>query len=149
MIVAACVMKHLAVVTRHVFLSGFYENAPGVVMNLSLRSDEGEVCRLQVEGEIRVGDRPCDSHFIDALLGPDCYMRKILLDLRHTPYMDSSGVSWLVSLHKQCREAGGILVVHSIPPTILAILKLLHMDRYLNLVEDDQAAQVMATRGNP
>jgi anti-anti-sigma regulatory factor len=58
--------------------------------------------------------------------------------------MDSSGISWLLNIHKHCRESGGILVLHSIPPSIMAILKLLHMDRYLNLVEDEQAAQIMA-----
>ena len=92
---------------------------------------------------------------LESLLGPDCYGRKILLDLQNTPYIDSSGVSWLVNFHKHCHEAGGILVVHSVPSSIMAILKLLHIDRYLNLVEDEQAAQdhgpgrqVMKTTGS-
>ena len=35
-----------------------------------------------------------------------------------------------------------------LPPSIMAILKLLHMDRYLNLVEDEPAAQVVALGGS-
>ena len=58
--------------------------------------------------------------------------------MQHTPYMDSSGVGWLVNFHKHCREAGGMLVLHSIPPSIMSILKLLQMDRHLNMVEDEQ-----------
>jgi anti-anti-sigma factor len=122
-------------------------SALGAAMKLSLRSEEAGVCRVQTEGEIRLSSMPRDPNLLETLLGPDCFRRKILLDLQNTPYIDSSGVSWLVSFHKRCREAGGILVLHSIPPSIMSILKLLHMDRYLNMVEDDQAAQIMALGG--
>jgi anti-anti-sigma factor len=121
--------------------------APGAVMKLSLRKVEGGISYLQTEGEIRLSDQLRDSKVIQGLLGEDCFSKKILLDLENTPYMDSSGVSWLVSFHKHCREAGGILVLHSIPPSIMSILKLLHMDRYLNLVEDVQAAETLALAG--
>ncbi|HKI20090.1 MAG TPA: STAS domain-containing protein, partial [Isosphaeraceae bacterium] len=117
-------------------------------MKLNLRSDEAGFCRIQTEGEIRLSDQSGDTRLVESLLGPDCFARKILLDMQNTPYMDSSGVSWLVSFHKHCRDAGGILVLHSIPPSIMSLLKLLHMDRYLNLVEDEQAAQVVALGGN-
>ncbi len=113
-------------------------------MKLSLRSEEAEVCRIQTEGDIRFGERPRDPQLLENLLGPDCYRKRILLDLQNTAYIDSSGVSWLVNFHKHCLEAGGVLVVHSVPPSIMAILKLLHIDRYLNLVEDDQAALSVA-----
>ncbi len=114
-------------------------------MNLTVRSDEAGFCRIQTEGDIRLSDQSGESRLVESLLGPNCYSRKILLDMQHTPYMDSSGVGWLVNLHKHCREAGGMLVLHSIPPSIMSILKLLRMDRHLNMVEDEQAARVMAS----
>jgi anti-anti-sigma factor len=114
-------------------------------MKLSLRSEDPQFCRVQTEGEIRLSDQPRDVNLIESLLGADCYKRRILLDLQHTQYMDSSGVSWLLNIHKRCSAAGGILVLYSVPPSIMSILKLLHMDRYLNMVEDEQAAQLMAT----
>jgi anti-anti-sigma factor len=113
-------------------------------MKLNLRSEDGQFCRVQAEGEIRLSDQPRDVNLIESLLGPGCYSRRILLDLEHAPYMDSSGVSWLLNLHKHCRQAGGVLVVYSIPPSIMSIFRLLHVDRYLNLVEDEPAAQTMA-----
>jgi anti-anti-sigma factor len=116
-------------------------------MKLSLRSEEGGICRIQTEGEIRFGEQTRDPHQVEGLLGPDGYRRKILLDLQNTPYIDSSGVSWLVNFHKHCREAGVSLVLHSVPPSIMAILKLLHMDRYLNIVEDEQAARAVVLGG--
>jgi anti-anti-sigma factor len=116
-------------------------------MKLSLRSEEEGLCRVQTDGEIRLSEQPRDPSLVESLLGPDCYRRKILLDLQNTPYIDSSGVSWLVNFHRHCRDAGGVLVVHSIPPSIMAILRLLQMDRYLNLVEDESAARTMAMAG--
>jgi anti-anti-sigma factor len=135
-----------AVILRAIFVSS--QSAPGAVMKLKLRSDEAGFCRIQTDGEIRLSDLSGDTRLVESLLGPGCYARKILLDMQNTPYMDSSGVSWLVNFHKHCREAGGILVLHSIPPSIMSILKLLHMDRYLNLVEDEQAARVVALGGS-
>jgi anti-sigma B factor antagonist len=113
-------------------------------MKLSLCSEDPLLCRLQTEGDIRLSDQPRDAKIIESLLGTECYARKILLDLQRTPYIDSSGVAWLLNFHKHCREAGGVLVLHSVPPAVMAILKLLHVDRHLNLVEDEQAARVMA-----
>jgi anti-anti-sigma factor len=113
-------------------------------MKLTLRFDEGKVCQIQTEGDIRLSEQPRDSHQLESLLGSDAYRRKILLDLQRTPYIDSSGVSWLVNFHKHCLDAGGVLVLHSVPPSILAILKLLHMDRYLNIVEDEFTARALA-----
>ncbi len=122
-------------------------SAPGASMKLSLISEEAGVCRLQTEGEIRLSEQARDPQLLESLLGPDCYGRRILLDLQKTPYIDSSGVSWLVNFHKHCLESGGMLVVHSVPSSIMAILKLLHIDRYLNLVEDEPAARTMALGG--
>ena len=113
-------------------------------MKLSLRSEEAGICRIQTEGEIRFSEQSRDPDQVEVLLGPDCYRRKILLDLQNTPYIDSSGVSWLVNFHKHCQESCGILVLHSVPPSIMAILKLLHMDRYLHIVEDEPAARAVA-----
>jgi anti-anti-sigma factor len=113
-------------------------------MKLNLRSLDPQFCRVAAEGDFRLSDQPRDVNLIESLLGPGCYSRRILLDLEQTPYMDSSGVSWLLNVHKHCREAGGILVLYSIPPSIMAIFKLLHIDRHLNLVEDERAAQVIA-----
>ncbi len=114
-------------------------------MKLSLRSDDGKFCRIQNDGDIRMSDQSSDARVVESLLGHNCFSRKILLDMQHTPYMDSSGVGWLVKFHKNCRDAGGILVLHSIPPSIMSILKLLQMDRYLHLVEDETAAQAVAS----
>jgi anti-anti-sigma factor len=117
-------------------------------MKLRLRSEEpAGVCRIRAEGEIRSVEEPRDPRDIEDLLGPQCYRRKILLDLQDAAHIDSSGVSWLVHLHKGCRAAGGMLILHSAPPAVMAVLKLLGMEHYFNLAADERAALGLAQGG--
>jgi anti-anti-sigma factor len=72
-------------------------------MKIRLRSEEAAgVCQIRAEGEIRSVEEMRDLREIEEILGPRCYRRKVLLDLERTPYIDSSGVSWLVSSHALC-----------------------------------------------
>ena len=117
-------------------------------MKLRLRSEEAAgVCRIRAEGEIRSVEEPRDPRDIEDLLGPSCYRRKILLDLEDAAHIDSSGVSWLVHFHRRCRAAGGVLILHSVPPAILAVLKLLGMVQQFHLAADERAALALAMGG--
>jgi len=116
-------------------------------MKLSVRTNDDGIVHLHNEGEIRLGDQLRERSSVEEILGPDCYGRKILLDLRNTSYIDSAGVGWLVKFHKLCQQSGGVLVLHSLPPPILAILRLLHMERFLRIVDDELSAQTLASGG--
>jgi anti-anti-sigma factor len=114
-------------------------------MKLSVQTDDDGIVRMTNDGEIRLGDRLQEQSPIQSIVGQDCYKQKILLDLKNTSFIDSAGVGWLVKFHKLCQQSGGILVLHSLPPAIVAILRLLHMDRFLRIVEDEHAALALAT----
>lgn len=114
-------------------------------MKLSVQAEQDGVVRLRNDGEIRLGDQLRERSSVEEVLGPDCYARKILLDLKNTSYIDSAGVGWIVRFHKLCQQSGGTLVLHSLPPAILAILRLLHMERFLRIAEDERSARVLAT----
>jgi anti-anti-sigma factor len=119
-------------------------------MKLRLRSEEADgICRIRAEGEIRSIAEPRDLKDIEELLGPGCRRRKILLDLEDAAHIDSSGISWLVHLHKTHQSAGGMLILHSVSPGIMAVLKLLGMQQGFNLVPDERAARALAQRGKP
>lgn len=117
-------------------------------MKINRLSDDGVVVRLESEGEIRLSDIGRDGNPFDSALGRDGYGRKVLLDLQKTPYIDSSGVAMLIRCHKKCADSGGQLIMHTIPPSIMQILKLLHMERHLHLVDDEKSAQAMAQGEN-
>jgi len=119
-------------------------------MNLRLGSEEAAgVCQIRAEGEIRSIEEPRDLREIEEILGPRCYRRKVLLDLQGAPHIDSSGVSWLIHFHKTTQTAGGTLILHSAPPGVTAVLKLLGMHQYFNLVADERAARALALEGKP
>jgi anti-anti-sigma factor len=115
-----------------------------MIMKLSVQTEEDGLVHLHNDGEIRLGDQLRERSSVEDLLGPDCYKRRILLDLENTSYIDSAGVGWLVKFHKLCQQSGGLLVLHSLPPAILAILRLLHMERFLRIVDDEMSAMALA-----
>jgi anti-anti-sigma factor len=118
-------------------------------MKINRLSDDGVLIRLESDGEIRLSDMGPDGNPIEAALGREGFGKKVLLDLQRTPYIDSSGVALLIRCHKKCQDAGGQLIMHSIPPSIMQILKLLHMERHLFLVDDEPSAQALALGEQP
>jgi anti-anti-sigma factor len=119
-------------------------------MNLRLGSEAAAgICQIRADGEIRSVEEPRDLRQIEEILGPNCYRRKILFDLQLSPHIDSSGVSWLVHLHKTSHTRGGMLILYSVSPGVLAVLKLLGLQQYFHLVADERAARALALGENP
>ena len=111
-------------------------------MKLTLVSDlhDAAMARVSVSGKITQKEMsPFDEPLVK-LLGAGAYSRRVLLDLGQTEIVDSSGVGWLMTCHKRAREAGGKLVLHTIPPAVLNTLKLLQLDQVLALDASENEA---------
>ena len=117
-------------------------------MQVKMVSHAGDVLHVQAEGMIGQSDLANGEEPIAALLGPDTYSRKVLLSLERSDHVDSLGVRWLLSCHKRFREAGGLLIIHSVPPLIMQVLKVMRLDRVFNLADSETAAQARAEGGN-
>lgn len=113
-------------------------------MQLSLNGEDGRISSLRAEGEIRLGTMPNVGDPLRALLGPDRKDRYLLLDLSRTSYIDSCGVGWIVRQHKVAKENGGGLILHSVPPSVMQILKLLRLETILEITEDEATAKALA-----
>jgi anti-anti-sigma factor len=113
-------------------------------MKLSVVATDNDCTRIQNQGDITQMDFRAGTDLMRNLLGPDCYARKVLFNLEQTPYIDSAGVGWLVMCHKHFKEGGGRLVIHSIPPMVTQILRLLRMPDLLHLALDEAAALTLA-----
>jgi len=72
---------------------------------------------------------------------PDIYSRRVMFDLAGTDYIDSTGVSWLLTCHKRCREGGGKLVLHSINPMVKQVLQVLKLEKVLRLADNADMAK--------
>ena len=116
-------------------------------MHLTLLKSEGDVSYVQCEGSISQDGFKPGIDPLEQLLGADCYGRKVLLNLERTHYIDSSGVGWLMGRNKQFRQAGGRLIIHSVPPIVSQVLQLLRMNTVLDLTTDEATALAKATGG--
>ena len=113
-------------------------------MQLSLIGEDGRVSSLRAEGEIRLGTMPNVGDPLAAVVTSDRKNRFLLLDLSRTSYIDSCGVGWIVRQHKLAKEKGGGLILHSVPPSVLQILRLLRLETILEITEDEAAAKALA-----
>ena len=116
-------------------------------MQLTLSKSDDDVLRVQCEGSISQDGFKPGIEPLEELLGANCYGRKVLLNLERTHYIDSSGVGWLMGRNKQFRQAGGRLIIHSIPPIVSQVLQLLRMGMVLELTTDEATALARVTGG--
>lgn len=109
-------------------------------MELSIQSDEGNTVRLDVTGRIAQSEVSGDSDLLVNLLGPEVYSCNVLLNMSHAEFVDSSGVSWLLSSHQQFRDHGGRLIMHDVPPIVLNVFKVLRMNTLFDLAPSEKEA---------
>jgi anti-anti-sigma factor len=114
-------------------------------MRLSIVSNDGGggVVRVQAAGQITQGALAGNPEPMGPLLGEGGYGRRVALGLADATFLDSCGVGWLLLCNKRIREAAGRLVIHSVPPMILDVIKVMRLDQVLKIVEDEAAALAM------
>lgn len=115
-------------------------------MQLALVSDDHPLTLVELSGRITPDSFSHESEPLAALLGPGAYHRRVLLDLTNADYINSSGVGWLLVCHKRFRDAGGRLVIHSVPRLIRTVLEVLKMNQVFHLADDLESARSAATQ---
>lgn len=113
-------------------------------MHSNLVSNDGVVSCVSALGQITQNAFGPEDEPLACALGDGVYSTRVLLDLHGAEYMDSRGVGWLLKIHRRFRQAGGIVVMHSIPPVIQDVLRVLRMDEVLNISDDAQTARAAA-----
>lgn len=108
-------------------------------MEITKLTGLGEVVRLLAKGQI-VQRTLSSSDLLGEVLGPAGYDGKVLLSLAEVSFVDSTGLGWLLKCNKTFREAGGILVIHSIPPVVLDIISVMRLSQVLKLSDDEESA---------
>lgn len=87
----------------------------------------------------------CD---LTTLFGADVYDHAVLIDMRGTEFLDSSGIGWLLEQHKRFRSGSGRLVLHSVPPMVSKVMQLMSLHRVLKIADDAKAARLLAEATN-
>ena len=108
-------------------------------MEVTMMSSLGDVLRVAAKGPVVQGTL-LGSDPMGKILGHASYDRKVLLSLADVTLFDSTALGWLLQCNKRSREAGGVLVIHSIPPVVLDMMKVMGLSQVLKLAEDEQSA---------
>jgi anti-anti-sigma factor len=116
-------------------------------LELTVQSDEQDFLQIQCAGDVFLPDFRAENDPLVKFLGPQVYSRKLLLNMEKANCLDTSGISWLISCHKQCQSAGGVLVLYAIPPRVRHVLQLLRLDHMLHTATDLATARAVALKG--
>ncbi len=103
-----------------------------------------EFVAVKVEGDLQRNREDQVADPIEDTIGVAAFRKKLLVDLTGSHYLDTTGVCWLLVCHKRCKEAGGVMVIHSCAPMICDVLRTLRLDRIFNMASDEAAAKVLA-----
>lgn len=101
--------------------------------------------KVEAEGAITAANFTTDkSNPLEGVLGRQWTTNKILLDLGHVDYIDSSAVGWLIGTQRQMKAGGGVMVIHSIQPRVQQILDVLRVSKAVPIAanEDDARTRI-------
>ena len=109
-------------------------------MKLSIRSQQGDVVRLLLQGRVSQRELSNTEEPIGDLLGDSAYSNHMVVDMSDVASLDSSGVNWLLVCQKRVRENSGTFVLHSLSPIATNVVKVLNLQTVFTLAADESEA---------
>ena len=99
----------------------------------------GDVCVVKLEGRFMGGG---DSFFLREKIKNvlSTGIQKILVDLDGVPYIDSTGVGFLVGSHTTISQEGGWMKLLRVKPKILEVLKVMNLLKVFDIYDDEETA---------
>lgn len=103
---------------------------------------------MSLSGRISQNGEANPEETFRKFLGESNFNNKVLLSLKQTEYIDSSGIGWILSTDKKIRAAGGKLVLHSLPLDVQHVFGLMKLQLVLNIAKDRAQAESLAQQEN-
>ncbi|MFI5174204.1 MAG: STAS domain-containing protein [Terriglobia bacterium] len=99
----------------------------------------GEICVLRLEGKFIVGGESVylKDKVRDVL---NMGMRSILVDMSKVPFVDSTGIGFLVSSQAGVSKEGGAFKLLKPNPRVREVLKITRLDRVFEVFDDEETA---------
>ncbi|PQO34539.1 anti-sigma factor antagonist [Bremerella cremea] len=113
-------------------------------MNLEITSSKDNVVHVAIFGKVTQDATTRDVDRIAELLGAEAYSQNVLLNLRDTEMIDSSGIGWLLVCHKKFKENGGRMICYSAPPVVANVFRLMRMDLVFDSAANAAEAEKLA-----
>ena len=116
-------------------------------MELVLLGSNDRIATLTCSGDITCQDFKNPWNPLVLILGEDCLDNTVILDLQKARGIDTKGVHWLAQTHRLFQDAGGKIILHSVPLRIYHMLRFLKLDKVLHLARN-LTESLALTRGN-
>ncbi len=113
-------------------------------MNFVLAALEDGVAHVELGGRITQDSISPFSDVFRDHLGSSAYEQQVLVDFSNVEWLDSSGISWLLASLRKFRENGGKLVLHSIPPNVRDVIRVLNLHKTFTIANSAAEAQQVA-----
>lgn len=108
-----------------------------------LRQAAPDVHVVEVLGDLDIDTAPALRHFLDGILEQGC--RKLVVDFAKAYYIDSTGISLLLSTWNRLSERSGRLAVVCKVPRIRKVFQIVNLADVIPLVESEQEALALFT----
>ncbi len=102
-------------------------------MELKVSKERG-VCLVSAGGELDAATASELHQKLEALLTGG--KPKVIVDLKDTGFIDSSGLAMLVRAFKHARAAGGTLALAGLQPTVRKVFELTRLDKAFDIYRD-------------
>ncbi|CAN5628472.1 anti-sigma F factor antagonist [soil metagenome] len=100
---------------------------------------EGDALLAAVRGEIDLHNSPeLRTALLDLLTRTN--PKKLILNLAHVPYMDSSAIAVLVEMLQKLRRAGGKICLTNLQPRVKGLLEIARLDSIFIVVATEEEA---------
>ena len=72
--------------------------------------------------------------------GPNCYERRVLVNMERVQGVDTSGITWLLGLVERFKRDNGQVVFYMVPPIVTQVLDFMRLTESLPVAASEQAA---------
>ncbi len=114
-------------------------------MKIQLVSIEKDgIIHVRIEGKITSQDfGEGNANPLEATIGAGWAGNRVLVDMHHVGYADSSAIGWLLQLQKGFKNGGGAMVLFGIAPSVMQLFSLLNLRSVFKIAENESAAREM------
>ena len=96
---------------------------------------------IHIEGKLGWGADNAIRSMLTEKSGTSWLSQHVMLNLSDVGFLDSAGVSSLLTLHREVSDSGGKLVLYGASPRINQMFGVVGMHRVIPVVDDRQQAQ--------
>jgi anti-anti-sigma factor len=97
-----------------------------------------DLCILRLRGRFLTGSNADYAHVRSRLGAAAC--RNVVVDCRAAPYLDSTGIAFVVGLYNLLSRFGGHVALANVSPRIREVLDITKLDGIIPAFDDEQTA---------